>query len=124
MRRDLVNGTVASHAGDAKAPVLLHQPRYGNDHVRPVSVHCQPGLRRGHGSEAVRDAHHAPFECFHRARSRRTLRVLAQGTDRINESEADRAATVSALGFQRPNSITREPISAMGDRSPMQWFWE
>jgi hypothetical protein len=45
---------------------------------------------------------------------------------RINESEAARAGRppLPLWDFSDPNTITREPIPAMGEREPMQWYWE
>jgi hypothetical protein len=45
---------------------------------------------------------------------------------RINEEEASRAgrAPFPLWDFSAPSSITTEPIPALGDRSPMRWFWE
>jgi hypothetical protein len=45
---------------------------------------------------------------------------------RINESEAARAGRtpLPLWDFSAPNTITREPIPAGGDLTPMQWYWE
>jgi hypothetical protein len=45
---------------------------------------------------------------------------------RINEEEAALAgkSPLPLWDFSDPNSITREPIPAAGDPTPMRWFWE
>ena len=45
---------------------------------------------------------------------------------RINESEAARAGRqpLPLWDFSAPNTITREPIPAIGDLTPMRWYWE
>ena len=45
---------------------------------------------------------------------------------RINESEAARAGRqpLPLWDFSAPNTITREPIPAIGDLTPMRWYWD
>ena len=45
---------------------------------------------------------------------------------RINEEEAARAGRepLPLWDFSDPNTITREPVPAAGDLTPMRWYWD
>ena len=45
---------------------------------------------------------------------------------RINEkrSRARRTPALALWDFSAPNTITREPIPAIGDLTPMRWYWD
>ena len=78
--RELLELAMVSMAATAAIHVLLHQRGNRRHHIRSVPFHAASGLFGRHGPAALCDA----AECFGsktdcRARSRRTLRVLAQG---------------------------------------------
>ena len=129
LHRRLSSGGGSPWLVPPKVHPLLHQFRNAASRLfDSVSLHAPPRICRRHGSAPVRDTQPD-------AAIRVLLDALGLGERyefwlkelvRINESEAARAGRqpLPLWDFSAPNTITREPIPAIGDLTPMRWYWE
>ena len=115
-------------AGAAKVHPLLQQ--FSNRSLRlcSISFHAPPRVCRRYGPAPVLvTPNQTAIRVFLDALGLgERYEFWLGGLVRINESEAARAGRQSLplSEFSTPDTITREPIPAIGDLTPMRWYWE